>query len=77
MGSRMGGGGGGEGSAVLFPSTESPLLDILSEESEMQGFKSANSSPLAVPGCVGGRREGGGGGGGGGGETGQKAGELK
>ena len=68
--SRMGVGGDGS-SAVLFPSTESPLLDILSEESETQGFKSANSSPVAVPRSLGGRREGGGG------DMGQKAGELK
>lgn len=41
-----------EQSAVLFPCAESPLLDILSETAEVKGL-GANSSPLAVPGCVG------------------------
>ena len=58
---------------VMFP--ESPLLDILSETSEVQGLslEYINSSPQPVPG----RREGGGGGGGGLGQKSVDSGELK
>lgn len=72
----------GEQSAMLFPSPESPLLDILSEAAEVQGMVGVvNSSPLAVPGygCGGGSGgvSGGVSGGGGGGGGGRKGGGME
>lgn len=57
-------GSGRSGDQVFLGSTESPLLDVLSESfssSEMQGvsMKSLNSCPLAVPGSMEGRKDGG------------------